>query len=105
MLYHNDSQNGIEKITCNAAAKGLIFVGHRFSAYTFCASPKSSGNGSTPSDNGNNGSYKNSIPGTGESLAIIIAAYLMMTASLAAMFTAPYLKRIFQKIKVKAEKE
>ena len=105
VLYHNDSQNGIEKITCNAAAKGLIFVGHRFSAYTFCASPKSSGNGSTPSDNGNNGSYKNSIPGTGESLAIIIAAYLMMTASLAAMFTAPYLKRIFQKIKVKAEKE
>ena len=44
-LYHNDSVAGIEKMTCTADEAGIVFVGHRFSAYTFIASPKASGEG------------------------------------------------------------
>ena len=106
-LYHNDTDNGIELIAFSSADEGIVFVGHRFSAYTFTASPKSTGNDDTSSDgdttssdgdttspNGDNtGSDKTNVPATGESHAMLSLAYLMLVISLAGVYFSVYMIR------------
>ena len=102
VLYHNDSVAGIEVIDCSANDDGLEFVGHRFSHYSFVASPNSSGDDSTSSgddtssDNGNDGGNKGNksdVPGTGESPVMLSLAYLLLVISLAGAYFSIYMNR------------
>ena len=103
VLYHNDSVAGIEVIDCSANEDGLEFVGHRFSHYSFVASPNSSGDDSsssgddTSSDNGNDGGNKGNksdVPRTGESPVMLSLAYLLLVISLAGAYFSIYMKRL-----------
>ena len=101
VTYHNDTENGVEVIPCDALTQGVAFIGKRFSPYCFAAYAPDSGEGNgssgtddTPSgtDGGsaigsNTGGPGKGSPGTGESAVAITVTLLLSLLSIAVIIT------------------